>query len=630
MSGRESAPNVTLFPFLAVLVCTMGALILLLVVTTRRIRQQAIARAEEEARVTAAPAPADLPISPLFAEEDLATPVISDERQSPIEPAPLPPDLTREAKIQQMIADRDAEAARLRREWQSRIDELIRRRQALVSSLHQNQQIVEQTLAAVDRMREQLGRYSAASRQAAEQQILTRQRLSELTALNAELTARMKEVEEELEQLQSAPPADPKVEFIARDVTTGTDRRPILIECREDGILFPAEDVFISAEQLNGFGPESNPLLAGTQALIDYWSRYDGPGEERPYVLLVVRAKGTIGFYVARKLLQSLKEPYGYELIEDDREVKWPESNPGAVEACRRAVELSVANRPDVPGSGYGRSYLADESVEFSDEQGHFRMAEVDQLREPQDKVYFGGQTFSRPRRTSPSADRSDMRSGEGTSPSLAPRTVTRDSQSKTGLRPNETPAPGNGTPEPSFAPEKSSSSSESSVVHALQQAQQRSAVSAIENPFDAGFQPPPARSSSPFDATPPFGQSTPGNGSSLLDDGGENRRWGMANRGGTIGIEREVTIDLRSSSIVIDGTLEMKIPQGAGRAELQQMVAQALDVEARTWGTPPTGFCWRPTAQVIVHPGGNTHLARLAELFKHWGLKWQAEQCLD
>ena len=41
--------SVSLFPFLAVLVCAMGALIFLLLVTTRRIRAQAIARAQQSA-----------------------------------------------------------------------------------------------------------------------------------------------------------------------------------------------------------------------------------------------------------------------------------------------------------------------------------------------------------------------------------------------------------------------------------------------------------------------------------------------------------------------------------------------------------------------------------------------------
>ena len=40
MAKRRTDKTISLFPFLAVLVCTMGALILLLLVTTRRIRQK--------------------------------------------------------------------------------------------------------------------------------------------------------------------------------------------------------------------------------------------------------------------------------------------------------------------------------------------------------------------------------------------------------------------------------------------------------------------------------------------------------------------------------------------------------------------------------------------------------------
>ena len=38
---REGAPNISLFPFLAVLICTMGALVPLLFAITRQARLQA-------------------------------------------------------------------------------------------------------------------------------------------------------------------------------------------------------------------------------------------------------------------------------------------------------------------------------------------------------------------------------------------------------------------------------------------------------------------------------------------------------------------------------------------------------------------------------------------------------------
>ena len=62
MSRRpaNNAAGVSLFPVLAVLVCTMGSLILLLLVTTKRIRAAAIEKARqvvvpEETPVSTAP-----------------------------------------------------------------------------------------------------------------------------------------------------------------------------------------------------------------------------------------------------------------------------------------------------------------------------------------------------------------------------------------------------------------------------------------------------------------------------------------------------------------------------------------------------------------------------------------------
>ena len=42
IGDREAAPRVSLFPFLAVLICTMGALMLLLLAVTREARVQAV------------------------------------------------------------------------------------------------------------------------------------------------------------------------------------------------------------------------------------------------------------------------------------------------------------------------------------------------------------------------------------------------------------------------------------------------------------------------------------------------------------------------------------------------------------------------------------------------------------
>ena len=98
MSSRQkSSATVSLFPFLAVLVCAMGALILLLLAMTQKIRQQQVAR--------------ELAVSARIAEAAAAEPVLPAVAPRRVLP-PAPPAVNEEF---------EAERAR-RREGSTRLD----------------------------------------------------------------------------------------------------------------------------------------------------------------------------------------------------------------------------------------------------------------------------------------------------------------------------------------------------------------------------------------------------------------------------------------------------------------------------------------------------------------------------
>ena len=86
MNTRRVGNSVSLFPFLAVLVCAMGALIFLLLVVTRQIRAEARAVAIQDARQQSAlepssraPEPPRPPPEPAAeAEPDLPLPLLDD------------------------------------------------------------------------------------------------------------------------------------------------------------------------------------------------------------------------------------------------------------------------------------------------------------------------------------------------------------------------------------------------------------------------------------------------------------------------------------------------------------------------------------------------------------------------
>ena len=63
--------TVSLFPFLAVLLCAMGALLVLLVITTRQIRDDVIREASARPLETPKPEPADIEPQPAYEWPDL-------------------------------------------------------------------------------------------------------------------------------------------------------------------------------------------------------------------------------------------------------------------------------------------------------------------------------------------------------------------------------------------------------------------------------------------------------------------------------------------------------------------------------------------------------------------------------
>lgn len=356
--SRRSNNQVSLFPFLAVLVCAMGALIFLLIVTTRQIREDAIARAQQPAtdersdersepasppesesgqshadELIAAAGPAhtlvlpgeppvsvapvqrlaDLPLNPLFAAE----------------PVPADPDAPLRSILSSLSAKRDRT-----------------KRQVIKTA-----RTLEQERARITELRREHQRLTAELEAQVQQHTLDKQKAAELAAAQSEIAGQIARARSELEQQRHNRPLVPsRFAFVPFDGRTGTTLRPILIECTGQGLRFQPEDVLLTEDDLKGFSFTLNPLLLGTQSLVEFWSdpQNVASAEERgrkPYVLLIVRPSGTTSFYAARALLQKLDRPFGYELVEEDWEFAPPELNTHARQRLRSTIDELLAQR---------------------------------------------------------------------------------------------------------------------------------------------------------------------------------------------------------------------------------------------------------------------------------------------
>ncbi|MBX9787953.1 MAG: hypothetical protein K2Y37_03480 [Pirellulales bacterium] len=324
-----------LFPFLAVLLCMMGALILLLVVIARH------ARAQAQAEGVLAPPAADSPAR----REEL------DWRRG------------------QLVAQRDRTQSELgeKRLELGHYEEHARALRAELAELESAQAQLDQ-LASTD----------------AEQK---RELQDRVAALNQQLTETQAKLLAARQKLASQPSSFSIVPYLGPN---GTNRPPLFIECRSDSIVLQPEGVVLQAEDFEGpLGP-GNPLASALRAAREHLARYrrTNVGEMgEPYPLLLVRPDGIMAYWMARAALESWGGDFGYELIDADwnldfraPDAELARSEQTAVAEARVHQRELAAMMPRLQGHGTGRQYrasssgggiVADEELPDDDLPGH-------------------------------------------------------------------------------------------------------------------------------------------------------------------------------------------------------------------------------------------------------------------
>ncbi|MFN5584146.1 MAG: hypothetical protein ACK5DR_02490 [Planctomyces sp.] len=307
MARRQYQHSVSLFPFLAVLVCAMGSLILLLLVMTRKIRHDQQAELSATRTTAAAVQPVD-----------------------------------RSAELQAM----EQNAAEL----QTRLQGLQQKVTALKSELEQKHQQLAQTRAELAGLQAQLQAAAAPGAAAS-----TEADLQHLKSEEAELLARLTTTEQALlakrdeltraedavkeaelllfekqsaivalrEQIQSAEAQAAAVSGVRTLVefsnSTGTTRTPIVIDVSAGGFEFLPNAIRVTMADMEKFPVRDNPLLSAILAIHQHRSGRSLTAE--PYVLLLVRPGGSLPFYGAQRILTEAKIHYGYELLTAARKV---------------------------------------------------------------------------------------------------------------------------------------------------------------------------------------------------------------------------------------------------------------------------------------------------------------------
>ena len=323
----STSQTISLFPFLAVLICMMGALVLLLLGLTSTMRQRL-----DRPSLVAIRAPA------------VAQPADGDAPRPP--PPPGPGGFDQQTLAQSRARQEQECEAR----WQSLIRQTTSDRDAVRAALQGKQNELLQRQARLDELAALLKSQvdQAISEQATAEMLQERKKQAELEldSVSREIALTERKLEELKQQQATASNAHAILPYDGR---SGTTRRPIYIECSEKGYRFLPEDVFVGPNELRGATPHSNALAFGAKALLRYWTlrnARDPAHHPRPYLLLIVRPGGVFAYDAARQLLSRLESSFGYELVEDEIILQKLPPDPQAVTLLKEAIALAV----DIPG----------------------------------------------------------------------------------------------------------------------------------------------------------------------------------------------------------------------------------------------------------------------------------------
>lgn len=586
--GRRSGTSFSLFPFLAVLLCTMGALIVLLVVITRQAQRQA---AE----------------APVLAE-----------------------------KPQKLL---DLEAAR--EMVQYRISELKGSREKTEAQLAEMRLQLGNLEDHARQLREKLARLETAWSQLEATKNGGHQQRAEMEAELARLQEQIGQAKAKLAEAEQAVHERKTYAVIPYEGPNGTHRRPIYLECRRDSVVLQPEGIVFSEDDFNGpLGP-GNPLDVALRALREYLlerKRIDPDGSNEPYPLLLVRPSGIEAYYAARTAMKSWASDFGYELIGDDWQLEFqaPDENLAdtvkqVVDAARvRQQRLAAAvprhsesrSRPKYRPSPYRGGVVRDTSEEVASGPGpqpqepgaRFGNRFAGSPASSTGRKQYEGMLTGGPPRDGLNSEypgaQGEAMSGDGHGEESGTASIAHGGQGRPQGQTSQLAQAGQGGPRGSMPPPTRA------------QASSDAASGQAGTPARPGEWIPQSPTSRRQSANEAQAESQ---APCLAETRGEN--WGLRDAAqGSVPITRPIRIDLYRDRLILvpeNGVAGIKaIPLGQRTEDAVDDMISAVWELMEAWGIAGKGMYWRPVLNVYVAPGADPRYADLATLLDGSGLE--------
>lgn len=353
--SRSSEESFTLFPFLAVLLCTMGTLTMIFVAIAQKDMDSTQA-AESSHSVDFDPN-ACLGVASEFGQivdsKTLASaldrnPLADDCEEREFSALDDPEEYEDDAKQDAALAKESNEDEYERAELavgSMSLDDVLTEQESVEWFLEEMNAIRERTATSMDAQRTRLANAEAAlarlrdefevaerkyealrQEKIAEEGETTESLQKKAGALDEQILKLAQENEELREKNKNVKQSYAIVPYQGKK---GTFRRPIYVECREDGVYIQPEGIrFDEADFLVARYP-GNPFDTALRAVAQHYIATIGTktrnGDDlEPYPLLIVRPGGSKYFYFAISALASWGDLYGYEFVGEDQPIEFP------------------------------------------------------------------------------------------------------------------------------------------------------------------------------------------------------------------------------------------------------------------------------------------------------------------
>ena len=296
-------PSVSLFPFLAVLICTLGVLIVMLVLA---VKSAEVAKEEKKA-----------------AQDEAVAAKIEEAQQR------LAIETFRSESIHGIRSDvlsRLADSRQNRGYLQQDVTNATKQLEAAQKQI----ELLKHSLANVDK-----------ADPADEEQLKTRANEAAIEKLKQQVATAKQALESQRKKSKEQGPN--RFSLVPHQGSGGTFRRPIFLECLENEIRLQPLGITLSKQDFTLPIQAGNPLDVALLTIQEHWQQLKVACDHgSPFPLIVVRPDGAETFVFARRAMKSWTDEFGYELVDADKELDFGEPDKLLAAKVDQVVQQSI------------------------------------------------------------------------------------------------------------------------------------------------------------------------------------------------------------------------------------------------------------------------------------------------